>query len=159
MECVCACVCAGDLRAGDVQWMTAGAGIIHDEAPSQGMMDKGGTMEGFQLWVNLPKAEKMCRPDYQGTCRLLSSLSVTHCADRRRKRADVASSKIPEFKSDSFTVRVIAGEAFGLEKAAVHTRMPVQYLDFHCRKDARFTHTLPKCAPPHRLTIVFTGAE
>ena len=51
----------GDLRAGDVQWMTAGRGIIHSEMPQQ----KEGRMRGFQLWINLPAAEKMKPADYR----------------------------------------------------------------------------------------------
>ncbi|QHI38846.1 Putative quercetin 2,3-dioxygenase [Kordia antarctica] len=52
----------GILEAGDVQWMTAGSGIIHDEGPSKNFT---GTMEGIQLWVNLPKKHKMTTPKYQ----------------------------------------------------------------------------------------------
>lgn len=85
------------------------------------MMQKGGTLEGFQLWVNLPRKDKMCDPDYQ----------------------DVSSDKIPEHKADDFFVRIIAGEAFG-KKAIVATRVPIHYLDFHARAGARFTHNIPK---------------
>lgn len=56
---------AGTLRAGGVQWMTAGAGVIHSEMPSAAFQRFGGTMHGFQIWVNLPKAEKMRAPRYQ----------------------------------------------------------------------------------------------
>lgn len=49
----------GTLRAGDVQWMTAGSGIIHDEEPSDAMKKLGGSMEGFQIWVNLPAKHKV----------------------------------------------------------------------------------------------------
>jgi redox-sensitive bicupin YhaK (pirin superfamily) len=52
----------GILNAGDVQWMTAGSGVIHDEGPSK---EFEGTMEGIQLWVNLPKKDKMTAPKYQ----------------------------------------------------------------------------------------------
>src|SRR6185436_582919 len=55
----------GTLRAGDVQWMTAGAGIIHSEMQSQRIREKGGRVHGFQIWVNLPRALKMTRPRYQ----------------------------------------------------------------------------------------------
>jgi len=48
----------GSLRAGDIQWMTAGSGIIHDEGPSKALLEKGGTVEGFQIWVNLPAEKK-----------------------------------------------------------------------------------------------------
>jgi redox-sensitive bicupin YhaK (pirin superfamily) len=72
---------------------------------------QGGTMEGFQIWVNLPAKDKMIPPYYQ----------------------DVSSERIPEFRGDGFVVRVIAGEAFGT-RAVVNTRVPIQYLDFHLRQ-------------------------
>ncbi len=55
----------GILRPGDVQWMTAGRGIIHSERASREFLDKGGVLEGIQLWVNLPKAKKWIQPNYQ----------------------------------------------------------------------------------------------
>jgi len=110
----------GILRAGDVQWMTAGSGIIHDEEPSKAVKEKGGTVEGFQLWVNLPAKHKMCDPFYQ----------------------DVPKTKIPQFQKDNFFVKVIAGEAFGV-KAAVNTTVKIHYLDFHAQKGAQFTHSIP----------------
>jgi len=56
---------AGRLRAGDVQWMTAGAGVVHGEMPSPEFLRDGGRMHGFQLWVNLPQRDKMMKPRYQ----------------------------------------------------------------------------------------------
>ncbi len=55
----------GILKAGDVQWMTAGSGVIHDEAPSKEFVEKTGALEGIQLWINLPKKDKMVTPKYQ----------------------------------------------------------------------------------------------
>ena len=55
----------GTLRAGDVQWMTAGRGVIHSEEPSEELRSRGGRMHGFQLWVNLPAKDKMAAPGYQ----------------------------------------------------------------------------------------------
>ncbi|MCB0564957.1 MAG: pirin family protein [Phaeodactylibacter sp.] len=55
----------GLLQSGDVQWMTAGRGIIHSERASPEFLDKGGVMEGVQLWINLPKKDKMAQPAYQ----------------------------------------------------------------------------------------------
>src|SRR5579883_642506 len=77
----------GHLRAGSVQWMTAGRGIIHSEMPRQ----EDGLMWGFQLWVNLPRASKMMPPRYQ----------------------DIAPDAIPEVKVGQASVRVIAGEVAG----------------------------------------------
>jgi redox-sensitive bicupin YhaK (pirin superfamily) len=55
----------GILEAGDIQWMTAGRGIIHSERASDFFMENGGTIEGIQLWVNLPAQDKMTQPKYQ----------------------------------------------------------------------------------------------
>jgi redox-sensitive bicupin YhaK (pirin superfamily) len=55
----------GALAAGDLQWMTAGSGLVHSEMPSAGFRERGGRLHGFQIWVNLPKAQKMLPPGYQ----------------------------------------------------------------------------------------------
>lgn len=57
----------GNLHPGWVQWMTAGSGVVHSEMPSQELLENGGRSEGFQLWVNLPKKDKMIKPRYQDT--------------------------------------------------------------------------------------------
>ncbi|MCK7579417.1 MAG: pirin family protein [Chromatiales bacterium] len=56
---------AGKLSPGDVQWMTAGSGVVHSELPSDEFMRDGGVMHGFQIWVNLPARDKMMKPRYQ----------------------------------------------------------------------------------------------
>src|ERR671939_818310 len=79
----------GRMGAGDVQWMTAGRGILHQEMPKG---DTHGRMHGFQLWANLPAALKMTAPRYQ----------------------DVAAKDIPEIVADDGTrVRVVVGEFWG----------------------------------------------
>ncbi len=79
----------GKMTAGDVQWMTAGSGILHQEMPKG---DSQGRMQGFQLWANLPSSLKMTHPRYQ----------------------DIPSSAIPEVTDDDGTrVRVICGEFWG----------------------------------------------
>ena len=100
---------AGRLRPGDVQWMTAGAGVIHAEMPSREFARKGGRMHGFQLWVNLPKRDKMMNPRYQ----------------------EIPHSQIPKATSADGLVKVsvIAGEAMG-EKAVIETRTPISYLHY-----------------------------
>ena len=55
----------GVIGPGDVQWMTAGRGVVHSETPSQKLLERGGRMHGFQLWVNLPARDKMMDPRYQ----------------------------------------------------------------------------------------------
>src|SRR5918999_1529773 len=100
---------AGRLRAGDVQWMTAGAGVVHAEMPSKEFMRNGGRMHGFQLWVNLPRSDKMTKPRYQ----------------------EIPASQIPKATSDDglVTVSVIAGEAMG-QQAVIETRTPIIYLHY-----------------------------
>src|SRR5688500_12246486 len=55
----------GRIGPGDVQWMTAGAGIVHSEMPARAIRERGGRVHGFQIWVNLPARLKMTRPRYQ----------------------------------------------------------------------------------------------
>ncbi len=99
----------GVLRPGDVQWMTAGSGVVHSELPSQKMLNEGGPMHGFQVWVNLPARLKMSSPRYQ----------------------EVVQQDIPTATSpDSLaSVRVIAGKALGVE-AVIDTHTPMVYHDW-----------------------------
>ena len=57
----------GRLMPGDVQWMTAGSGVIHSEMPAPSFYEQGGKMHGFQIWINLPRDRKMIPPRYQDT--------------------------------------------------------------------------------------------
>src|SRR3989475_7768290 len=100
---------AGQLRSGDVQWMTAGSGVVHAEMPSAEFMRTGGRMHGFQLWVNLPQRDKMVKPRYQ----------------------EIPNSRIPKATSADglVSVSVIAGEALG-QKAVIETRTPIIYLHY-----------------------------
>ena len=103
---------AGRLRAGDVQWMTAGAGVVHSEMPSAEFQRSGGRMHGFQLWVNLPRNEKMAKPRYQ----------------------EIPREQIPTATSADglVTVDVIAGEALG-RRAVIETHTPIMYLHFEIK--------------------------
>jgi len=113
---------AGRLRPGDVQWMTAGAGVIHAEMPSREFTRNGGRMHGFQLWVNLPKRDKMMKPRYQ----------------------EISSSQIPKATSADGLVKVsvIAGEAMG-EKAVIETRTPIIYLHYRIEPGGAATQKVP----------------
>jgi len=113
---------AGRLTPGDVQWMTAGAGVIHSEMPSREFMRAGGRMHGFQLWVNLPKRDKMTKPRYQ----------------------EIPNSQIPKATSADGLVRVsvIAGEAMG-EKAVIETRPPIIYLHYRIEPGGVATQQVP----------------
>jgi quercetin 2,3-dioxygenase len=82
----------GLIRAGDVQWMTAGRGLVHDEFHSPEFTQTGGEMHMVQLWVNLPAKDKMTKPGYQA----------------------IAKSGIPQVNLDAGSVRVIAGKAHGM---------------------------------------------
>jgi redox-sensitive bicupin YhaK (pirin superfamily) len=95
----------GKMGAGDVQWMTAGSGILHQEMPKG---DAQGRMHGFQLWANLPSSLKMTHPRYQ----------------------DIPSSAIPEVTDDDGTrVRVICGEFWGKSGPVVGVAADPNYLD------------------------------
>ncbi|KAJ1651347.1 hypothetical protein IWQ61_008063 [Dispira simplex] len=99
----------GDLREGWVQWMTAGSGVIHSEMPGDGLFEKGGELEGFQLWVNLPRKDKMTPPRYQ----------------------DTPAEKIPLQTSQNspyVQFKVIAGEAEGIQ-GPIETHFPITFLD------------------------------
>ncbi|HEV8186852.1 MAG TPA: pirin family protein [Pyrinomonadaceae bacterium] len=113
---------AGSLTPGDVQWMTAGAGVVHSEMPSAEFARKGGRMHGFQLWVNLPKRDKMIKPRYQ----------------------EFPSAQIPRVTSadELVTVKVIAGEAMG-QKAVIETRTPIMYLHYSIKPGGVVTQSVP----------------
>jgi quercetin 2,3-dioxygenase len=126
---------SGRLEPGDVQWMTAGDGVVHSEMPAAELKRDGGRLHGFQLWVNLPRRDKRMRPRYQ----------------------DVQAAAIPTAESaDGLTrVRVIAGESLG-KKAAVETRTPIFYLHFSLRPGAR--HRQPAPSNHNVFAYVLGGA-
>ncbi|HUJ27702.1 MAG TPA: pirin family protein [Myxococcales bacterium] len=114
---------AGSLGPGDVQWMTAGDGVVHSEMPSRKFQTAGGRLLGFQLWVNLPRADKRMRPRYQ----------------------ELKSAQIPSARSadGKVVVKVIAGESHGA-RAAVDTRTPIFYLHFSLQPGARVVQRAPR---------------
>jgi quercetin 2,3-dioxygenase len=111
----------GTIGEGDVQWMTAGSGVVHSEEPSDRMKREGGRMHGFQLWVNLPARDKLMPPRYQ----------------------DVKAAQIPQARSaDGLAhVRVIAGEALGA-RAVIDTRTPIVYQHWTLKPGAAVTQPL-----------------
>ena len=125
----------GVIRPGDVQWMTAGAGIVHSEMPSRRIRDEGGRIHGFQIWVNLPARDKMTRPRYQ----------------------EVPSDRIPQAQSDDgrARVRVIAGEALGA-RAVIDTHTPIVYQDWTLAAGADVT--IPLASDHQGLVYVFGGS-
>jgi redox-sensitive bicupin YhaK (pirin superfamily) len=110
----------GVISSGDVQWMTAGSGIIHQEMPKG---DAKGSMHGFQLWANLPAAHKMMDPRYRG----------------------VTSSEIPEAKSpDGIRVKVVAGKVDGVAGPVRDVVIDPEYLDVAVPAGATFIHRTPR---------------
>ncbi|KAF8414206.1 hypothetical protein HHK36_002206 [Tetracentron sinense] len=105
----------GTIREGDLQWMTAGKGIVHSEMPAS-----QGIQKGLQLWINLSSKYKMMEPKYQ---ELL--------------RNDVA-----EVVKEGIKVRVIAGEALGTQ-SPIYTRTPTMYLDFTLEPGTHLQQPIP----------------
>jgi redox-sensitive bicupin YhaK (pirin superfamily) len=122
----------GSLGAGDVQWMTAGSGILHQEMP-QG--DANGRMHGFQLWANLPSSLKMTRPRYQ----------------------DVAARDIPEVVDDDGTrVRVICGDFWGRKGPIEGVAADPRYVDVSVPPGQR--KRLAVETSRHAFAYVFAGS-
>jgi redox-sensitive bicupin YhaK (pirin superfamily) len=124
----------GVLGPGDVQWMTAGAGIIHSEEPTKKVRENGGRAHGFQIWVNLPARLKMMQPRYQ----------------------ELPAARIPSAATADGRARVklVAGEALGA-KAAIETQTPIVYQDWSLDEGADVT--LPLAPEQHALAYVFAG--
>ena len=125
----------GTLGPGDVQWMTAGAGVVHSEMPAEHLRRNGGRMHGFQLWVNLPKRDKMMAPRYQ----------------------ELPAARIPKAQSDDGKVQVtvLAGESLGA-RAVIETRTPITYVHARLLPGGVLDQALP--TQHNALVYVFDGA-
>jgi quercetin 2,3-dioxygenase len=122
----------GAIAAGDVQWMTAGSGIIHQEMPKG---DQAGRMHGFQLWANLPASLKMTTPRYQ----------------------EVKAADIPEIKDDDGThVRVVCGNFWGTAGPVDGIAADPIYIDVSVPPGRR--KTLPVETTRHAFAYVFAGS-
>jgi redox-sensitive bicupin YhaK (pirin superfamily) len=122
----------GSLGAGDVQWMTAGSGIMHQEMPRG---DGEGRMHGFQLWANLPSSLKMTKPRYQ----------------------DIVSAHIPEVvEDDGTTVRVVCGEFWGTRGPVDGIAADPYYLDIWVPPGVR--RTFPVDTRRHAFAYIFEGS-
>lgn len=106
----------GDLRAGGAQWMKAASGVIHSEMPKQ----SAGRMRGFQLWINLPRAEKMSEPAYQ----------------------EFDPEAIPEVVAEGSRVRLLAGEYAGRRGVVDDPNTDALYLDVTLDAGKSFTESL-----------------
>jgi len=107
---------SGVISSGDIQWMTAGSGIIHQEMPRG---DEKGRMGGFQLWANLPASDKMTQPKYR----------------------DVTHDQIPEAQLDNgTTIRIICGKAYGKQGPVQDIFIDPSYLDINIPGEQVFKH-------------------
>jgi len=141
----------GDLQAGGMQWMKAASGVIHSEMPRQ----TAGLMRGFQLWINLPAAEKMSTPAY----------------------CDFAAERIPDVTLPGARVRLLAGECAGMQGALSDLQPGLGYCDVTLVAHAAFTQPLPETdtafvyvfegdahivgtpLPTHTLGVLGAGSE
>lgn len=122
----------GTIEAGDIQWMTAGSGIIHQEMPKG---DPDGKMHGFQLWANLPSALKMTTPRYQ----------------------EVKSPDIPEVTEDDGTkARIICGDFWGVNGPVDGIAADPIYVDISVPPGLK--RTIPVETQRHAFAYVFAGS-
>jgi redox-sensitive bicupin YhaK (pirin superfamily) len=123
----------GFLEGGDVQWMTAGSGILHSEGPSERFAAEGGKMELIQLWVNLPRDHKMTAPKYQ----------------------DLKAASIPVVERNGFSFRVVAGDFEGVSGPA-STFSPITALSVSFNEGAAVDLSFPP--EWHVLAYVLDGS-
>lgn len=121
---------AGRIGPGDVQWMTSGRGIMHEEMPRRG---PSGLIQGFQLWVNLPAARKMSQPRYQ----------------------EVSASTIPTVRGDGAAVRIVAGGFGGASGPVTEIAAAPLYVDVQLAPGAAFSLDVPRGHAT--LAYVFEG--
>jgi redox-sensitive bicupin YhaK (pirin superfamily) len=123
----------GYLGPGDVQWMTAGAGVVHSEIPAEQIRREGGRVHGLQLWVNLPRADKMAPPRYQ----------------------EIKSNEIPVTEpAPGARVKVVAGDVFDVH-GPVDTHSPIVYLHVTLQPGASIDVPVP---PGHQaMSYVIWG--
>src|SRR3990172_2649072 len=121
---------AGKIGSGDVQWMTSGRGILHEEMPRR---SENGNIYGFQLWVNLPAAKKMGQPRYQ----------------------EISAGDIPVIEKDGVTVRLVAGEFNGTRGPVTEIAASPPYMDLKLAPASRFIYPIP--SGHTALAYVFEG--
>jgi redox-sensitive bicupin YhaK (pirin superfamily) len=125
----------GYLGPGDVQWMTAGAGVVHSELPAERIRREGGRVHGLQLWVNLPRADKMAPPRYQ----------------------EIKSDEIPVAEpAPGARVKVVAGDVFGV-RGPVETHSPIVYLHVTLEPGASLDVPIPDGQRAMAYVISGTG--
>ena len=122
----------GELNPGDVQWMTAGRGIIHCEEPQEEFLRTGGKIHGFQIWVNLPSSHKMMNQRYQ----------------------EIPASESPTVEKDGVWARVIAGECMGIT-SSIDTKIPITLI--HVRMESESLLTQQFDSKLNGMIYVFGG--
>ena len=125
----------GTIEAGDVQWMTAGSGVLHEEFHSPEFAQQGGLFEMVQLWVNLPAADKMTPPQYQAIVR----------------------EQIPvvQFEDEAGHLRVIAGH-YAQQQGPAHTFSPINLWDGELKAQHSHTFSVP---PKHTTLLLVLAGE
>ena len=122
----------GELNPGDVQWMTAGRGIIHSEVPHDEFQKIGGRTHGFQIWVNLPAEHKMMAPRYQ----------------------EIPASESPTVESEGVWARVIAGECMGVT-SSIDTVIPITLIHVKMEAGAKLNQNIDSLL--NSMIYVFSG--
>jgi redox-sensitive bicupin YhaK (pirin superfamily) len=122
----------GIIEEGGVQWMTAGSGVLHSEGPSSNIREHGGQLQLIQLWVNLPKANKLTTPKYQ----------------------DLKPEDVSFFEEDNLTVRVVAGEINGAKGPAT-TFTPI--IALHIKAKEKGSIQLPIPSTYNALAYAING--
>ncbi len=120
----------GLIGPGDVQWMTSGRGIMHEEMPQRG---PSGAIDGFQLWVNLPAAQKMSQPRYQ----------------------EIVADSIPSVEMDGARVRVVAGEYAGVTGPVTEIAAQPLYMDITLEPESQIQLSVPR--GHNAVAYVFEG--
>lgn len=120
----------GTIAEGDVQWMTSGRGILHEEMPQR---SANGNNLGFQLWVNLPSAQKMSQPRYQ----------------------EISAGTIPVIEKDGVRIRLVAGEIDGVRGPVTEISASPLYMDVELSAGSRFMVNVPNSHTA--LAYVFEG--
>ncbi len=124
---------SGELNPGDVQWMTAGRGIIHCEEPHEDFLKTGGRTHGFQIWVNLPAEHKMMAPRYQ----------------------EVPASESPTVEENGVSARIIAGECMGVS-SSIDTKIPITLIHVKMEKGTRLIQKIDSAL--NGMIYVFGGS-
>jgi len=122
----------GTIFSGDIQWMTAGSGIVHQEMPKG---DRDGAMHGFQFWANLPAADKMCPPKYR----------------------DITADQVPQIQvQDGVRVKIISGSCQGVNGPMDDIAVAPEFFDCEVPQGQTFVH---ETSPDHTAFVYVIGGQ